>query len=81
MSRFIIVQSSQMSLCMWENNPAQVAVKVSRMVADPTNRLRDEAEMHAQAWTRLGHVLRPVGFLSAHEATDTPAALVTEIGV
>lgn len=59
----------------------QVALKMHRHVGDPHGSLRREAEMHAKAWARLNHVLKPYGFLAAHEATDTPAILVMEIGV
>lgn len=59
----------------------QVAVKVPRVVHDPYGELRADAEKHAQAWLELNHVLLPFGFLSAHEQTGTPAALVMEIAM
>ena len=59
----------------------QVAVKVPRVVHDPLEELRAEAEQHAKTWMELEHVLLPFGFLSAHGETGTPAALVTEIAM
>lgn len=56
----------------------QVAVKVPQVVYDPTGELRANAEKHAKAWLELDHVLLPFGFLSAHDQTGTPAALVME---
>lgn len=37
--------------------------------------------MHARAWVRLEHVLRPLGFLDPHEPTRTPPMLVLEIAL
>ncbi|CAN0264908.1 unnamed protein product, partial [Ascophyllum nodosum] len=45
----------------------QVAAKVPIVVQDPLGKLRTEAEKHAQAWMELDHVLRPIGFLAAHD--------------
>ncbi|CAN0058885.1 unnamed protein product, partial [Ascophyllum nodosum] len=56
-----------------------VAAKVPIVVQDPLGKLRAEAEKHAQAWMELDHVLRPIGFLAAHDTTGTPAVLLTEI--
>lgn len=50
-------------------------------VGDPHGDLEREAQMHAQAWVELDYVLKPYGFLAAHEPSDTPAILVMEIGV
>lgn len=58
-----------------------MAAKVLRVVQDPHGELRAEAEKHAQAWMELDHVLRPIGFLDAHDPTGTPAVLLMEIGM
>lgn len=60
-------------------DPVKVALKVHKVVDDPHRHLRSEAEIHAQAWTELRNVVRPLGFLAAHEITGTPALLVMEI--
>lgn len=59
----------------------QVAVKVNKVVHDPLRKLQDEAQMHAHAWEQLDYVIKPLGFLPAHDSTGTPAMLVMEIGV
>ena len=59
----------------------QVATKVPRVAQTPLGELRAEAERHVQAWMELSHVLRPLGFLAAHDQTGSPAALVMEIGM
>ena len=59
----------------------KVAAKVPLVVQDPLGKLRAEAEKHAQAWMELDHVLRPIGFLAAHDTTGTPAVLLTEIAM
>ena len=59
----------------------QVATKVPRVAENALGELRAEAEMHTQAWIRLDYVLRPFGFLAAHDQRGSPAALVMEIGM
>ncbi|CAM9571594.1 unnamed protein product, partial [Ascophyllum nodosum] len=59
----------------------KVAAKVPTVVQDSLGELRDEAEKHAQAWMDLDHVLRPIGFLAAHDTTGTPAVLLMEIAM
>lgn len=63
------------------SNALQVAIKIPNVVYDPMGQLRAEAAMHAEAWLRLDNVLRPLGFLAAHDETGTPAMLVMEIAV
>ncbi|CAM9827730.1 unnamed protein product [Ascophyllum nodosum] len=57
----------------------QVAAKLPIVVHDPLGKLRAEAEKHVQAWMELDHVLRPIGFLAAHDTTGTPAVLLMEM--
>ncbi|CAM9571173.1 unnamed protein product [Ascophyllum nodosum] len=59
----------------------KVAAKVPIVVQDPLGELCAEAEKHAQAWMELDHVLRPIGFLAAHDTTGTPAVLLMEIAM
>ena len=59
----------------------QVATKIPKLLQDPLHQLRDEADIHARAWARLPHVLRPLGFLAAHDPTGTPAMLVLEVAL
>lgn len=61
--------------------PLQVATKIPKSLRDPLHHLRDEADIHARAWGRLEHVLRPLGFLDAHGPTGTPPMLALEIAV
>lgn len=56
-------------------------IKRGGSAQDPFHDLEAEADVHARAWARLDHVLKPLGFLSADRATDTPAMLVSEIGM
>lgn len=58
---------------------SQVAVKMNAVVEDPRQELQNEAELHFQAWIRLPHVVRPLGFLPAHAPTGFPAVLVMEL--
>eukprot|EP00903_Cladosiphon_okamuranus_P008033 g7749.t1 len=55
----------------------EVAVKIGR---EPFL-LEREAAIHAEAWQNLDHVLRPLGFLEAHDASNAPPMLVMEIGL
>lgn len=57
----------------------QVALKMHKVVQDPREVLRTEAEIHVNAWVKLGHVIRPIGYLKAHDQTGTPAMLVLEV--
>lgn len=52
-----------------------------KLVHDPGEVLRTEAEMHVSAWVKLGHVISPIGYLEAHDITGTPAMLVLEVGM
>lgn len=67
------------------NNPLarvlQVALKMHKVVQDPRDILRTEAGMHVNAWVKLGHVIRPLGYLKAHDQTGTPAMLVLELAM
>lgn len=56
----------------------QVALKMHKVVQDPEEVLRAEAEMHVNAWVKLRHVISPIGYLEAHGKTGTPAILVLE---
>lgn len=60
---------------------AQVALKMHKVVQDPRDVLRTEAEMHVSAWVKLGHVINPIGYLEAHDKTGTPAILVLEVAM
>lgn len=55
--------------------------KVPRVVQDPLGELRAEAEEHAKAWSELDHVLPPIGLLSTHDQTGSPAVLLMEIAM
>lgn len=59
----------------------QVALKMHKVVQDPRGILRTEAEMHVNAWVKLGHVISPLGYLKAHDQTGTPAMLVLELAM
>jgi len=72
---------SNLDTCVYPSMMDQVAVKVPRVVHDPSGELHSEAEKHANAWADLEYVLLPFGFLFAHGPTGTPAALVTQIGM
>lgn len=56
-------------------------IKQKDSARDPFHDLEAEADVHARAWARLDHVLKPLGFLAADHETGTPAMLVSEIGM
>lgn len=69
------------TLCFIFTTRRQVAVKANQAANDPLQMLHAEAELHAYAWLHLPYVLRPLGYLDAHDPSGTPAVLVVEIGV
>lgn len=78
---FLLYIKRYTTLCFTLTARLQVALKTNQAAHDPLQMLHAEAELHAYAWLHLPYVLRPLGFLDAHDPSGTPAVLVVEIGV